>query len=531
MNEKKTVLFLMNGFGTETSKSFEVYSKETMPTFEKLIAAYPFKLLYASGEMIGNNKSEASNFKDGYSKFGTFGNTVTKYDTLKKKMDSNEFLNNKVVNDSIDVAIKNNSRLHIMFSLGNKVNKARYEQLNAYLELAKTKGLTDIYVHLVLGDSSIKDLKIGNSCITDFRNRVIRYYPKVKIASICGGKYVKDGDHGDIADFYRMMVSGVGEVWTDYVTTIKKKYDQGMTDDTLNGFVTIRENLLRNGDSLFMFTYGNDIGVKFLTTVLNPKKFFPTSNVPENINVNSLFSVTGLNNIPHAFEDELPDVYFFDKIPESKKILIMGTKERIPYITKALNGERKEFKSNISIWPIENTKKRFESISQYLAAYVAQNTYDLIIVDCQLYEPSIDERSIEQITNNLKELDKCINITYNQVINKNYRFIATSLYGIRYTFKLTSTMELVDLSEKTPFLIIDKEIRKVDMVFKPTGSIVDISKLIAISFGTEMKNNLVVMENDSDNKKKMNASKLLIICVLVALLVLIIVYVYMMYLK
>ena len=79
MNEKKTVLFLMNGFGSEVPKSFEIYSKELMPTFEKLIGAYPFKLLYASGEFIGNNSGESSNFRDGYYSFSTFGNPTTKF--------------------------------------------------------------------------------------------------------------------------------------------------------------------------------------------------------------------------------------------------------------------------------------------------------------------------------------------------------------------------------------------------------------------------------------------------------------------
>ena len=516
----------MNGFGVDVPKSFGIYSKELMPTFEKLLAAYPFKLLYASGEMIGNNSSEASNFKDGYSKFGTFGNVITKYDILKKKIDNNEFLNNPVVNNSIDIAVKNNSRLHVMFSLGNKVNKDRYEQLNSYLELAKSKGIEEVYIHLILGDSSVNDLKIANTCIKDFRNRVIRYYPKSRIASICGNKYAKDGNHNDIADFYRMMVSGVGEVWTEYESTINKKFSQGMTDDTINGFVTIRENLLKNGDSLFMFTYGNNIGVKFLTTVLNPKKFFPTSNVPEQINVNALFSVEGIPSIPYAFEDELPDICFLDNIPEDKKLLIMATKDKIPYITSVLNGRKKEFKKNINIWPIEDKKKRFESISQYLAAYINQNTYDLIIVDCQLYEPDVDERTIEQIKNNMKELDKCVNIIYSQIIEKNYRFIVSSLYGIRYSFRLTETMELVDLSQKTPFLLIDKEIRKVDLVFKSTGSIVDISKIIAISFGNSMKNDLISLGNEDGSKKKLSGQKLLIIIVGVILLIIGVLYLY-----
>lgn len=528
MNEKKTVLFLMNGFGVEASKSFEVYSKELMPTFEKLIAAYPFKLLYASGEMIGNNRSEASNFKDGYSKFGAFGNVITKYDILKKKIDNNEFLNNPVVNNSIDIAVNNKSRLHVMFSLGNKVNKDRYEQLNSYLELAKTKGIEDVYVHLILGDSSVNDLKIANTCIRDFRNRVIRYYPKTRIASICGGKYAKDGNQSDIANFYRMMVSGVGEVWTDYEATINKKFSQGMTDDSINGFVTVKENLLKNGDSLFMFTYGNNIGVKFLTTVLNPKKFFPTSNVPEQISVNALFNVEGMTSIPYAFEDELPDISFLDNIPEDKKLLIMATKDRIPYITTALNAGKKEFKNNINIWPIEDKTKRFDNISQYLAAYINQDTYDLIIVDCQLYEPDVDERTIDQIKNNMKELDKCINIIYSQIIDKNYRFIISSLFGIRYSFKLTSTMELVNLSEKTPFLLIDKEIRKVDLVFKSTGSIVDISKVIAISFGSTMKNGLISIGGEDTGKGKLSGQKLLIIIAVAALLVVGVLYLYKM---
>ena len=519
MNEKKTVLFLMNGFGIEANKSFEVYSKELMPTFEKLITAYPFKLLHASGEFIGNNEGEASNFKDGYYNFSTFGNKITKYDTLKKKFDNNEFLTNPVVNNSIEIALKNESRLHVMFSLGNKVNKDRYEQLNAYLELAKSKGIKEVYMHLILGDSSIKDLRIANKCINEFKLRVLRFYSFAKIASICGNKYVRDGDQNDIANFYRMMVSGVGEVWTDYAGTIEKKFNQGLSDDSINGFITIRENLLRNGDSLFMFTYGNNIGVKFLTVLLNPKKYFPTSNVPEDINVSALFRVNTLDQIPHAFEDEMVEDYFFKEIPEDKKILVMGTKDRISYITKTLNGDRAEFKGNLSVWPIEDKSKRFEVISQYLAAYIKQDAYDLIIVDCQLYEPDTDERTIAQIQKNLKELDKCINIAYTQIMEKGYRLIVSSLYGIRATFRLTQTMELVDLSNKTPFLLIDKEIRKVDMVFKANGSFIDVARLIAISFGCKMKNNLVMLDShDSGGSSQKQKLFILVFVVLIALL-------------
>ena len=174
MKEKKTVLFLMNGFGVETNKSFEVYSKEVMPTFDKLISAYPFKLVHVAGELIGANEGETSNFKNGYHNFSTFGNQDSKFDILKKKIELGEFQNNQVINDSIDVAVKNNSRLHVMFTLGNIVNEERYEQFNIFVEKAISKGIKEIYMHLVLGDSSLADLRVGNNCISTFKNRVIR---------------------------------------------------------------------------------------------------------------------------------------------------------------------------------------------------------------------------------------------------------------------------------------------------------------------------------------------------------------------
>ncbi len=529
MDEKKTVLFLMNGFGSETAKSFEIYSKDVMPTFEQLINAYPFKLIFANGELIGVNKGEVSNFKTGYYNFSSFGHPSKKENVLNKKIISNEFKNNEILNQSIDVACENNSNLHVIFMLGDKVNKDRYEHLKQYLELAFSKNVKNIYIHLILGDSSTRGLKIGAKCLIDFRNRVLRYFPKLIVASIAGRSYLKNGKNNDIANYYRMMVSAVGEIWVDYEGTVNKKFEHGMTDDNMNSFLAIRQNLLHTGDSIFLFNYSNNIARQFLDIVMNPKKYFPTSNVPMNITVNSLFTVNNVPQVKMAFQDDMPETYFFDKIPETKKILIMATKERIPYISKTLNGFRTEFKSNVSVWPIEDRTKRFEIISQYLAAYINQDIYDLIIVDCELFDADVDQRTIDQLKHNLTDLDKCLNITYNRIIDKDYRLIATSLYGLRQRFKLTSTLELVDMSQKVPFLLVDKGIRRVDIVFKPEGTFIDVARLIAISFGNNMPNNLVLIESPEQKKSGNRKKKLILLIPIVALLILLIVYFYIMY--
>lgn len=528
MNEKKTVLFLMNGFGAETGKSLEVINEETMPTFQKLIGAYPFKLLYSGGELVGLNSNETSNFKTGYYNFSTFGHPTKKEEIIEKKIITNEYLAAETLNESINYAITNESRYHVMFDLGNKVNDVKYAQFRKFLEYVTSKGIKEIYVHLVLGDSSLKGLKIGNECITDFRNRVMRYVTNIKIASICGRKYIKDGNKQEIAGFYRMLVSGVGEVWVNYTETIEKRYAKGQADDTLGGFITIREPLLREKDSLFIFNYSNSVAEHLITIIQNPKKYFPTSKVPEGIKVSSLFALSNTATVPYCFNDELPGAYFLDKIPETNKILLIANKTRIPYISKCLNGFRETFKSNLSVWPIESNENRFDRISQYLAAYINQDAYSLIIVDCELYDPLVDERTVDQIRKNLRGIDKCINITYNCCMEKNYRFIATSLYGIKQTFKLTKTMELIDFSGKVPFLLMDKEIRLVDVSFKSEGTYIDVARIIAISFGTNMTNNLMLLNNRTATSGKSKQKNLIFIVAGVALILLLVVYLYTM---
>ena len=263
MKEKKTVLLLINGFGVETSKSFEVYSKELMPTFDKLITAFPFKLCYSGGEFVGINEKEVSNFKTGYYAFSTFGHPSKKESVIKHKIDSNEFANNPVVNASIDQVVNSEgATLNVMFTLGDKVTQERYEQLKTYLFLAEKKGVKEIYLHLILGDSSTRGLKIAPSCITEFKNRVLRYFPKIKIASIASRSHLKETNIEETYNYYRMLVSSVGEVWVDYMTTIERKYARHMTDDTMNAFLTIQGFRLKANDSIFIFNYSNNIRIK-----------------------------------------------------------------------------------------------------------------------------------------------------------------------------------------------------------------------------------------------------------------------------
>ena len=54
---KKTVLFLINGFGVEKKESYSIYDESIMPTFDELSKKYLFST---------DTESKVSNYFDAY---------------------------------------------------------------------------------------------------------------------------------------------------------------------------------------------------------------------------------------------------------------------------------------------------------------------------------------------------------------------------------------------------------------------------------------------------------------------------------
>ena len=53
---KKTILFLLNGFGMEAAKSWNVYNAQLMPNLDRISHAYPFTSMPVSDVDAGLNK-------------------------------------------------------------------------------------------------------------------------------------------------------------------------------------------------------------------------------------------------------------------------------------------------------------------------------------------------------------------------------------------------------------------------------------------------------------------------------------------
>lgn len=483
METKKSVLFLMNGFGIEVPRSFNMYKASLMPSLAKISNYYPFASVFASGTEVGLNKGQLSSFKVGYSVFSAFGKPDKKLDVIQSKMNDTTFYTSPVISQSIEYALKNGSKLHILFSIGERTEDKQMQQLKNFCIYASKRGIKDICIHLFLGDNSVKGMKVSAPLIKTLKYNIFSAIPSCRIVSIAGRKYLTDAKKDEIIAYYRMIVSGVGEVWSNYEETIDKKYAGKEDDDNMGAFLTIRENIIKSYDSVLSFNYDNGLGAEYFDIIQNPETYFPVGKFPTNVLVQSLFEVEGNPNVKYGFESNLPDNYFFKNVPADKKVLLIADQDRIGYISRCLNGFRDEFPSNVSIWPIADKSKRFELLAQYMNGYISQESYDLIIADCDLYNEKYDKKTIEQLASNMSMLDKCLNVAYTKCMDHDYTLYATSLYGIKTKLFLTKTDEQIDFSQKTPLIIAGKTVTRANTPLPIDGNFTQVAQLLINNLG------------------------------------------------
>lgn len=525
METKKSVLFLMNGFGLEVPRSFNVYKASLMPSLDKISNYYPFASVFASGTEVGLNKGQLSSFRAGYSAFSSFGKPHKAANVIKEKMNDTTFYTTQAIANSIDYALQNQSKLHVLFSIGEKTEDSQFNQLKNYCLYAHRKGVKEIYIHVFLGDNSVRGMKVSSSYLKTLKYHVMTNIPNCRIVSIAGRKYLTDARKDEKIAYYRMIVSGVGEVWANYEDTIDKKYAGKENDDNMGAFLTVRENIIKTNDSVLMFNYDNGLGAEYLDILQHPEQYFPVGKFPTKIMINALFEIEGNKNIPYAFESSLPDNYFFKNIPDDKKVLILADQDRIEYISKCLNGFRDEFKSNISVWPIADKTRRFELLAQYLGAYINQGTYDLIIADCDLYNERYDQQTIEQLKTNLSLMDKCLNVAYTRSMENDYVLYCTSLYGIKTQLYLLKTYEQIDFSQKTPFFIAGKNITRANTSLPIDGNFTQVAQVLLNNLGVntgKQKENSLLVTNTNPSKK--NQKIILIMGAVVLIFVIFVVY-------
>ena len=471
---KKTILFLINGFGVEKKESYSIYDEKIMPNFDKMTKEYLFS----------NNSitSKVNNYYDAYRNISLDVEEIYNYTILDKEIEDKTLLKNeKLLNIKNDRDSKNGN-LHIFCLVDTSLKIV--DHLKEVLKILNPNLEKKVFLHLIISSSDIEDYKY---LVNIFSHINMDLSPYAEIGFIMGLSAIdNNAKQNDLNFFFKMFISKVGEKWQSF----KQRFDilYGMKTpprDTKPFIVNSNFDLLEN-DTFLFFNYDNIN----LTNFMNTLSSINYGEKKNNYSYYSLFKITSNIEIPYLYEASLANNYLVSNLESiNAKALIICKLDKVSIINYFCNGLRNESSDTLTfvdITPYENSPESIVSI-------VNQFDKDLIIINYDIDDIEITTVLKQKLT----IVDNTIKLLNDNRNGSKYTLIVSSLYGMNKVLKDENDQERqVIFSNKMPFLYIDDFITKKDYLVEP-GGINDITKTVYKSINNTSKYDSIVEKKNA----------------------------------
>lgn len=510
---KKTIVFLANGFGIE-SKTTTYNIGDITPNIVKFNNDYLSTTLLSSGKEVCFSSSVSADFQTGYRAFSTGGKIITPEKLLDNAIESKTF-SNESINESIAFAVNNKSKIHIFFTVGNKISYTSLDHLKEYILAANRAEVKEICVHLILGINSDANIRYAKDTIK-VMNRILEPCKNWSITSGIGIKNLDDNASVEaMAKYYRINTTTVAEVWPDPVELLDTRYKSGIREEDMQPFLTTRRLVYEDNDSLFIFNYEQLAIEKYLSMLTYPDQVFSYGFLPKNIRIASMFPIKSNTKLPYAYQYSLPDQYFTQQLTNyDKKITFIGEDKRIPYISDILNGYR-EKSPVIEFKTLTKTNDIFVETTTSLLNEIETGQNELVFADYNALD-GYRKNEIETIVENFKKMDNALATIITKCQEKEYSLIFTSLYGIKEEVQIDHIKYILNFSEKTPFIMMDK-VKSRNTAFIAGTTINDLASTIFNHVDIKGFRSFIVPRKKG-GKSKTNLIYLILIVLIIAML-------------
>ena len=150
MNKTPTTLIIMDGFGLRDTTEGNAVIHAKTPVLDKLFAGCAHTTLSASGLDVGLPDGQMGNSEVGHTNIG--GGRVVFQDLprISLSIEDGSFFENPAYCNAMDACKKNNSSLHLYGLLSDGGVHSHNTHLWALLEMAKRRGVENVYIHAFL---------------------------------------------------------------------------------------------------------------------------------------------------------------------------------------------------------------------------------------------------------------------------------------------------------------------------------------------------------------------------------------------
>jgi 2,3-bisphosphoglycerate-independent phosphoglycerate mutase len=344
---KKTILMILDGWGTSPDPKVSAPDNAHIPFLDSLYKNYPNASLRTDGEHVGLPIGQMGNSEVGHMNLGA--GRIVYQDLAKINMAVSEKTLSKepVLVDAFQYAKDNNKAVHFLGLLSDGGVHSHTSHLKAFIDAAQDAGVQQSYVH-AFTDGRDVDPKSGKASIADLAAYIEK--TNTQIASLTGRYYAMDRDNRweRVQLAYDALVNGVGVKAIDAVSAIEQSYAEGVTDEFVKPIILTDDKAqpiatIKNDDVVIFFNFRTDRG-RELTQMLSQQDF-PAQNTTKL----DLYYVT----ITHYSDDfdNVKVIYNKDNLSETlgevlakngKKQIRIAETEKYPHVTFFFSGGREE---------------------------------------------------------------------------------------------------------------------------------------------------------------------------------------------
>ncbi|MCQ2514832.1 MAG: 2,3-bisphosphoglycerate-independent phosphoglycerate mutase [Ruminococcus sp.] len=268
--KKPLILMILDGYGIAPAEGNAI-AAANKPNLDKIFAENPLTQIGASGMDVGLPDGQMGNSEVGHTNMGAGRIVYQELTRITKTIKEDKLKDNEAVVNAMDKALENGTALHLMGLLSDGGVHSHNTHLYGILELAKSKGLKDVYIHCFLDGRDVPP-----SSAADFVAELLDEIKKIgvgKVATVEGRYYAMDRDNNwdRVEKAYAAMVYGEGVKAKCPVCAVKNSYENGVTDEFVVPAVIDGGAKVQPNDSIIFFNFRPDRAREITRTFVDPE--------------------------------------------------------------------------------------------------------------------------------------------------------------------------------------------------------------------------------------------------------------------
>ena len=422
---KPIALIIMDGFGISAQTKGNAVASARKPNLDKLMQKYPSTIIAASGLAVGLPKGQMGNSEVGHLNLGAGRVVYQDYTRISLAVEENKLRENPVLIEVMDKARANAKKQHFLGLLSDGGVHSHNTHLYALLEMAKERGLKDVYVHAVLDGRDVPP----KSALTYFQelDSKMRTIGIGKVATVAGRYYTMDRDKRweRLEQGYRALTEGKGYRAGTPEQAVTEGYDRGESDEFLKPTIVDQQGLIEDGDCIVFFNFRPDRAREITRAFVDPDfREFERANITVNFVCMTQYDAT--INAPVAYAPQNLDDTLGEIISRAglKQLRIAET-EKYAHVTYFFNGGKEKPNPGEDRVLIPSPKVATYDLQPEMSAYqvtdavverIRSGNYHLIVLNFANPDMVGHTGIFEAAVKAVETIDACVGLVVEEIL-------------------------------------------------------------------------------------------------------------------